>query len=128
MKFAIRTQKIPGVTHSAEASRTRPIGTLCSAVFPEDLPDTGNVTCSIRPEALQLARNNGQPSGTAQSVAGQNLVEADRIQVIYLGETAQYELRVGDAFTLKALELNPKLTSGAGDRIQAVLHGYAHSQ
>ena len=87
-------------------------GALESSVFPDDLPETGNVTCSIRPEALRVTHHpghthNGQP----------NRFTARQADVIYLGEMAQYHLAVGESLRLKAFELNPHLM----DRSETVL-------
>ncbi len=98
-------------------------GPLHSTVFPDDLPDTGNVTLSIRPETIHLATN-----GTASSLPTHNTFRADRKHTIYLGEIAQYQLAVaGDASTesdaavaLRAYELNPALL----DRDDTTLHAH----
>ncbi|MEX0744343.1 MAG: ABC transporter ATP-binding protein [Phycisphaeraceae bacterium] len=81
-------------------------GPLHSRSFPDDLPATGNVTCSIRPEALRVetvtadaAANNGAP----------NRFAARWLRTTYLGEMAQHELAVGDQLQFKAYELNPRL-------------------
>lgn len=83
-----------------------PLGTLKSTVFPDDLPATGNVTCSIRPESIRLME------GSADQVQGDNVFTADRDQTIYLGEMAQHQLKVGDATRVKAFELNPRFVDG----------------
>jgi iron(III) transport system ATP-binding protein len=88
-------------------------GPMRSTVFPEDLPSTGNVTLSIRPETLRLGVN-----GDARSWPDHNRLTATRQRTIYLGEVAQYELAVtGEAtdveaeasLRLRAYELNPSL-------------------
>ncbi len=81
-----------------------PMGILESAVFPADLPATGNVTCSIRPEALRLQHHfAGDTSLPA------NTFLAQQADAVYLGEIAQYHLAIGDQLRLKAFELNPHL-------------------
>ena len=93
------------------------IGLLRSTVFPEDLPSTGNVTCSIRPEAIRLTPEQGcAAAGEANTFAAQ------RLETTYLGEMAQYALRVGDGASdsgmrLKAFELNPRSVDGAADAL-----------
>jgi len=80
-------------------------GLLASSTFPDDLPATGNVTCSIRPEALRLEAVNGHaPDGGATP----NRFVATRQDAVYLGEVAQHKLTVGD-LPIKAFELNPRL-------------------
>ena len=86
-----------------------PAGRLRSTSFPEDLPSTGNVTCSIRPEAVRLlaaeeAKHNGRT----------NHFEATRSDLIYLGEMAQHILMVGESQAIKAFELNPRHFEPAG--------------
>jgi iron(III) transport system ATP-binding protein len=79
-------------------------GILHSAVFPGDLPSTGNVTCSIRPEAFKLSAANGV---VAEHVP--NHFVATRQQVTYLGEMAQYEMMVGEHWAVTVFELNPRV-------------------
>ncbi len=115
------------------------MGTLRSTVFPQDLPATGNVTCSIRPECIKLFREGETPvpapgispgtspgtyPGTSPSVAPGaahvNTFHATRTDVVYLGSLAQYQLRVGDnqhALALKAFELNPRLLDTPADQL-----------
>jgi iron(III) transport system ATP-binding protein len=86
-----------------------PMGTLRSAVFPDTLPAAGGVTCSIRPEAIHLAAG---PDAV-------NAFPAERADVIYLGEMAQYRLAVGDATRLKVFELNPRFIDRPDATVQA---------
>lgn len=81
-----------------------PAGILESSVFPADLPDTGNVTCSIRPEALHLHHHF-----TGDTTLPANTFLARQADAVYLGEIAQYQLAVSDDVRLKAFELNPRL-------------------
>ena len=81
-------------------------GTLHSSVFPDNLPATGNVTCSIRPEALTLHAADATPNGN------KNVFRAQRTEAVYLGEIAQHHLQVGDDLYLKAFELNPRMIAG----------------
>ena len=77
-------------------------GMLESTVFPADLPLSGNVTCSIRPEVIQIRTKQD----AVQKVP--NGFTAQPTQSIYLGEMAQYTLKVNDQLQLKAFELNPR--------------------
>ncbi len=98
-------------------------GTLHSTVFPDDLPMTGNVTLSVRPEAVRLAFN-----GQAESLPDLNRFHASRRHTVYLGEIAQYQLAVSNGTTnettdtgvaLRAYELNPALLDRDEDALTA---------
>jgi iron(III) transport system ATP-binding protein len=78
-------------------------GRLRSLAHAPDLPETGNVTCSIRPEAIRLIRRD-------EPRPPHNVFSARRSETIYLGEMAQHHLVVNDHLTLKAFELNPRPT------------------
>jgi len=80
-----------------------PAGELRSTVFPEDLPEKGNVTCSIRPEAIQLVHAGQTPP------PGSNTVSAEQNGLTYLGEMAQYRLGLAGGEEVSAFELNPRL-------------------
>ncbi|MFW6058844.1 MAG: ABC transporter ATP-binding protein [Phycisphaeraceae bacterium] len=82
-------------------------GRLHSCAYAADLPATGNVTCSIRPEALRLGVNG-------QAGEQRNTFTATRAQAVYFGEIAQHHLQVGDQLRLIAFELNPAVTDAAG--------------
>ncbi len=77
-------------------------GRLISTVFPDDLPNSGNVTCSVRPEAIHHVMN-GEAAGKP------NVLDAKRVGMTYLGEMAQHQLVVGKDMKFKSFELNPKL-------------------
>jgi ABC-type Fe3+/spermidine/putrescine transport system ATPase subunit len=101
--FLGETNFIPGEVAGTEGEYimlNTPFGKLACSVFPDDLPQGGAVTCSIRPEAIQLvtaAQANGKP----------NTFAAEQTRLIYLGSLAQHRLSVGD-HELKAFELNPQ--------------------
>ena len=82
-----------------------PAGRSLSAVFPDDL-SPGNVTCSIRPEAIRVAE-----SADAAGATRLNRLEANCTEIIYLGEMAQYRFAVRDSMSLKVFELNPRATT-----------------
>lgn len=94
-----------------------PMGLLKSSVFPEGLPSGGNVTCSIRPEAIKLHVKGHGDAG--QGSGGVNAFDTNRSDVIYLGEMAQHLLVVDDQTRLKAFELNPRLVDTPGDALAA---------
>ena len=90
-----------------------PMGVLRSSVFPDGLPPAGDVTCSIRPEAIRLASQ-------ASDSVGSNTFQAKRSGLVYLGETAQHRLSVEGGLSLRAFELNPRLApSEAGETLSA---------
>ena len=88
-----------------------PAGKLRSSVFPADLPAQGNVTCSVRPEAIRVL-----PADRAVGDNGVNAFTARRRDVIYLGEVAQHRLEMVGDVHLTAYELNPR-PAAAGDTV-----------
>lgn len=101
--FLGETNFIPGEvagTQGTDIVLDTPFGKLVSSAYPDDLPQGGAVTCSIRPEAIKLV----DPA----SVAGKpNTFSAKQDRLIYLGSLAQHRLSVGD-HELKVFELNPQ--------------------
>jgi iron(III) transport system ATP-binding protein len=83
-----------------------PAGRLRSSVLPADLPATGNVTCSIRPEAIRVA------DAADWTPEGLNVLPATRRDVVYLGEMAQHHLSIAGDVKVTAFELNPRPISG----------------
>ena len=101
--FLGETNFIPGEVAGTEGEHimlNTPLGKLASSVFPDDLPQGGAVTCSIRPEAIRLI-------DPAQANALPNIFAAEQTRLIYLGSLAQHRLSVAD-HELKAFELNPQ--------------------
>jgi iron(III) transport system ATP-binding protein len=76
-----------------------PAGPLRSTAFPDDLPNKGSVTCSIRPEAVRLLHGGESADG--------NTFELKHVDTVYLGEMAQHQFTAGDQLPFKAFELNP---------------------
>ncbi len=76
-----------------------PAGPMRSSVFPADLPTTGSVTCSIRPEAIKLRADANDDF---------NRFTARRREVVYLGEVAQHHLTIAGGTPITAFELNPQ--------------------
>ena len=102
--FLGETNFITGSIHSRNGDHVivdTQLGRMLSATFPTNLNDNGAVTCSIRPEAIQLVHKGDSESTN-------NCFSAKRISQIYLGEVAQHQLGVGENVELKAFELNPK--------------------
>jgi iron(III) transport system ATP-binding protein len=100
--FLGETNFLPAVIRGREGEAVvleTAAGVLRSTSYPEDLPATGNVTCSLRPEAVRLHSGHSGES---------NRFSAEAARVIYLGEMAQYHLRLDGDLLLKAFELNPR--------------------
>jgi iron(III) transport system ATP-binding protein len=83
-----------------------PAGALRSTAFDHaSAPPKGNVTCSIRPEAIRLL---DEPGAT-----GDNTMSARIVDTIYLGEMAQHIVELKDAKqTFKVFELHPAHEAG----------------
>jgi iron(III) transport system ATP-binding protein len=75
-----------------------PTGSIHSAVFPDQTPERGNVTCSIRPEAMRLL--NGQDTAD-------NIIEGHHTSTMYLGDIAQHRFDVAGELTVEVNELKP---------------------
>ena len=73
----------------------------------------GGVVISIRPEAFRLSAGGGTPGGV-------NQVRGEVVEGTYLGEIAQYAVRVGDGSMLKVAHLNPGMV-GLSARSQVAL-------
>ncbi len=79
-----------------------PAGELRAASASPDLPTTGNVTCSIRPEAVRLLTDDdGATAGTI------NRFGAKCVGSTYLGHMTHLELALAEGMTLSVLDLNP---------------------
>lgn len=59
----------------------------------------GDVVCSVRPESLRPLDDGGTAVNRLDGVLAES---------VYLGETAQHRVRLGDGRDLKVLELHPK--------------------
>lgn len=88
-----------------------PLGKLHSTAFVDNLPETGNVTCSIRPETITAASR--EPDS-----AFSNQFSAKQQQTVFLGELAQHVLSVNDDLALKRFELNPRTPRPAGTEVK----------
>jgi iron(III) transport system ATP-binding protein len=98
------------IERSGREVRLRSSGVeLVSCTVADHVPSTGNVTCSIRPEAVQISR--AVPGADSEA----NGFVAKRIQTTYMGELAQHQLSLGDGLSLKAFELNPRPMDGSSD-------------
>ncbi|MBI1337338.1 MAG: ATP-binding cassette domain-containing protein [Phycisphaera sp.] len=117
--FLGETNFVPGEVVARERDRVvleTPAGRLVSTAYPGDLPSTGNVTCSIRPEAIRLVHTRSV--GPQDSTALVNTLDVQRKDVVYLGEVSQHTLAVGEHVTLKAFELHPQSLNGDTDSLR----------
>ena len=75
-----------------------PAGPLRSSVFPDDVPGQGDVTCSVRHEAVRLL--------DAQESAD-NVFTGKHVDTIYLGDVAQHMFELADGLRIETNELKP---------------------
>ena len=97
--------------HDGAVVLDSPLGKLHSTAFVDNLPDTGNVTCSIRPETITVATRE------PDSAFG-NQIQAKQYQTVFLGELAQHVMHVNDDLELKCFELNPRTPKPTGTDIK----------
>ena len=67
-----------------------PIGPLRSTCVPDDLPEAGNVTCSIRPEAFRAASGDQSRFGSGGRAGGRVIGR------MFLGERCRLTVQCGD--------------------------------
>ncbi|UCD74948.1 MAG: ABC transporter ATP-binding protein [Phycisphaerales bacterium] len=84
-----------------------PAGLLHSTAGVAKTPQGGNVTCSIRPEALSVT----------ESGSGRNCLHGKRLQTTYLGEIAQHLIELADGSSVKVLQLNPSHLDQPGEEM-----------
>jgi iron(III) transport system ATP-binding protein len=99
--FLGTTNFIPATVHRRSADvldLESPAGAIRSRVFPDDVPDRGNVTCSIRPEAMRLV---------AAGDAADNIIAGSHTETIYHGDLAQHRFDVPDGLTIRITEARP---------------------
>ena len=73
-------------------------GILQSRAGIETTPTGGNVTCSVRPEAIHLV---------PADAGGMNVMRGRRIESTYLGEVIQHVVELAGEQVVKILELHP---------------------
>lgn len=102
-EFLGETNLVDATIHAAKGNGVEldtPLGRLSSTALPTDLPEAGNVTCSIRPESLRLIDQETSHSPAAAIVTGQ--VQ----ERMFLGERCRLTISCGDAATpLHVLEI-----------------------
>lgn len=80
-----------------------PAGELRSTAYDHAAPpEKGNVTCSIRPEALRIIDSPGAPGAPAPGILPGRVAET-----IYLGEMAQHIVELPGDTRIKVFELHP---------------------
>ena len=84
-------------------------GELHSTATTEPLPQKGNVTLSIRPEAL-VTLHQGETAPKGCSVIDGTLVDS-----IFLGEMAQHRVDIGGDVILKVFHMNPRQLAPGSD-------------
>ena len=89
-------------------------GVLNSSGHP-DAPEKGNVSVSIRPEAIRMLKEN-EPVPD-----GWSTLTTTRRGGCFLGETAQHDLETPDGVVLKTLELRPHHISDLGASIRVAI-------
>ncbi|MAE62211.1 MAG: spermidine/putrescine ABC transporter ATP-binding protein [Planctomycetaceae bacterium] len=77
-----------------------PAGPIRSSVFPDDAPTGGNVTCSVRHEAVRLL---------APDESADNIFTGAHLDTVYLGDIAQHTFELADGLRLESNEIKPVL-------------------
>jgi iron(III) transport system ATP-binding protein len=114
--FLGETNFLPAVitgTRNGMVLLDTPAGPLTSTSADGSLPEAGNVTISIRPEAIRLGDSSDSP--------GANRLTGTRRRTMYLGETAQHQIEVNDQIVLNALELNPSEAQEVRESIELLI-------
>jgi len=114
--FLGETNFISAEVKGAEAGHLvlhAPMGDVRATGLREDTPRSGNLTCSIRPEAWRL--NDRTPRSDAAS----NAWTGRLIDTVYQGESARHEIELEGDVTIHVLEVNPQpRTPGATLRVR----------
>ncbi len=100
--FLGTTNFIPATVQHRDNSRLRlesPAGDVVSSVFPDDVPAAGNVTCSVRPEAMQLLD---------ASAEADNVFTGRHVETVYLGDMALHTFEVPDGLRVEVNEVKPR--------------------
>ncbi len=97
-EFLGETNFVPGEVlgrSDAGVELQTPVGKMVASSSQGDLPERGSVTCSIRPEAFRVGGD------------GPNTFRGEVEHQVFLGDQAQYHVRIGDDMVVRALQLNP---------------------
>lgn len=103
--FLGETNFISAEVKGAEAGELilhAPMGEVRARGLREDTPRSGNLTCSIRPEAWRI---EGDGSAVAPAV---NTWNGRLIDTVYHGEAGRHEVELDGDVTIHVLEANPR--------------------
>jgi iron(III) transport system ATP-binding protein len=93
------------VQSAAGAIRGMPVGTVATGA---------TATISVRPEAIRIGHADAKPDTPGErgqggrGAAPANRIEGTLLDMVYLGESAQYEVRIAGDSIVKVMEQNPK--------------------
>ncbi|MEM9082709.1 MAG: ABC transporter ATP-binding protein [Planctomycetota bacterium] len=113
--FLGETNFLDATVHSREGETIHletPVGNLVSTSFQhEATPDSGGVTCSIRPEAWHFESDNDQ-------ISNHNALSGKILDSIYLGEVAQHVVEINSEQPIRVFELHPTEHKRIGTEVQ----------
>lgn len=115
--FLGETNLIPAEITGREGGRVRlstVSGELCSSAFDDSIPEKGNVTVSIRPEALVPV------SSADDASSGASLIKGKLLGTIFLGEMAQHQVTIAEGVNVKVFQLNPREMAPESEILLAV--------
>lgn len=110
--FLGTTNFIPATVQQRDGDKlnlSSPAGNMASVVFPDDVPGKGNVTCSVRPEAMRLLDNGN---------SAENVISGRHVDTMYLGDLAQHTFAVNDDLTIEVTEIKPKPRDWSQEQIK----------
>jgi iron(III) transport system ATP-binding protein len=100
--FLGTTNFIPAMVQARQPGRLTlecPAGAVVSTVYPEDVPEAGNVTCSVRPEAMRLLDDTGHAD---------NAFAGRHVETVYLGDAALHTFELHDGLRVEVNEVKPR--------------------
>lgn len=104
--FLGETNFISAEVKGAEAGELvlhAPMGDVRARGLHEDTPRSGNLTCSIRPEAWRIVDEERPEAASAVNTWTGRLIDT-----IYHGEAARHEIELDGDLAIHALEVNPR--------------------
>ncbi len=100
--FLGTTNFIPATVEKFEGAKLlleSPAGNVVSQIFPPDVPEAGNVTCSVRPEAMRLLDGDANAD---------NVVSGRHVETVYLGDQALHTFELTDGLRVEVNEVRPR--------------------
>jgi iron(III) transport system ATP-binding protein len=100
--FLGTTNFIPATVQQRQSEQLAlesPAGHVISTVFPDDVPDAGNVTCSVRPEAMRLLDLSDNAD---------NVFSGRHVETVYLGDIALHTFELHDGLRVEVNEVKPR--------------------